>query len=587
MTFAAKYEILEAVSRGAVEVFVARKVATDERVLVYIFECPEQPLNQPTVQWVLESFRALAPDPPELVAETGRYDATSYGYLVTKLPEKSALQTWIQSYEARQHGVAGAVAPPANEPPPHERVTEVADALPAHERATVVLDPGRPEEITKAFEAFRSELKPPSAAASSPSAPADAGTISAEFRGIGSEGTAAVQPAPPGDFTRQFFPGFEDEPGNTAAQSNLPPGEELREPSGLTGRPSAQDRDGRKPTDATAETPSAILRKIVFSPTDSGGSSGLDPASRSGISPQSGPSPTSPPDKVGAISTGDFTSFFRGPFDGGRPAETPNRSPAVAREKKDTGDFTRIFGPPKRESSGDVTSPSCANRNTSAASEPSSFSDLFEGPEVPKKTSSAYPSAAPSRERIETSPSGFFTAREQVPPNLVSHPPRTSADVPRPQVSSGASSEPEPPFSPRSEPEGATRVFSVAAGEPTPGLSTLPDGPSEYTRVISIGSRRPSSPGEAPAPAEPQSSTMGVALPTGMPPMPVPPPIPAPTVGYPQMPAPSPRPSPSLPQGPTASMPAKPAGPAWTMILILNGLFILAVLLVLYFVLRH
>jgi hypothetical protein len=39
MTFAAKYEILEAVTRGAVETFVARKVATDERVLVCIFEC--------------------------------------------------------------------------------------------------------------------------------------------------------------------------------------------------------------------------------------------------------------------------------------------------------------------------------------------------------------------------------------------------------------------------------------------------------------------------------------------------------------------------------------------------------------------
>ena len=64
MTFAAKYEFLESVTRGAVETFVARKVATDERVLVYIFECPEQPPNKPTVQWILESFRAVAPDPP-------------------------------------------------------------------------------------------------------------------------------------------------------------------------------------------------------------------------------------------------------------------------------------------------------------------------------------------------------------------------------------------------------------------------------------------------------------------------------------------------------------------------------------------
>ena len=72
-----------------------------------------------------------------------------------------------------------------------------------------------------------------------------------------------------------------------------------------------------------------------------------------------------------------------------------------------------------------------------------------------------------------------------------------------------------------------------------------------------------------------------------MPTAPPPPQFP-PASGYPQMPAPAPLPSASLPQGPPlATMPAKAAGPPWTMILILNGLFILAVLLVLYFALRH
>src|SRR5271157_979288 len=103
MTFAAKYEILEPVTCGAVETFVARKVATDARVMVCIFECRQQPANKPTVQWILESFQAVAPNPPALVTETGRYDATSYGYLVTQYPERSALQAWIQAYEARQH----------------------------------------------------------------------------------------------------------------------------------------------------------------------------------------------------------------------------------------------------------------------------------------------------------------------------------------------------------------------------------------------------------------------------------------------------------------------------------------------------
>ena len=111
MTFADKYEILEAVGRGRVETFVARKVSTDQRVLVYVFEGREQGPEEPTVQWVLESFRALAPSPPELVVETGRYNGTSYAYLVTKLPDRAALQNWLRSYEAQPEATGQPEAP--------------------------------------------------------------------------------------------------------------------------------------------------------------------------------------------------------------------------------------------------------------------------------------------------------------------------------------------------------------------------------------------------------------------------------------------------------------------------------------------
>src|ERR1035441_10120545 len=101
MTFADKYEIVEAVARGRIETFVARKISTDQRVLVYVFEGREQRPEEPTVQWVFESFAALAPSPPEIVIETGRYNATSYAYLVTKLPDRAALEDWLRSYETR------------------------------------------------------------------------------------------------------------------------------------------------------------------------------------------------------------------------------------------------------------------------------------------------------------------------------------------------------------------------------------------------------------------------------------------------------------------------------------------------------
>lgn len=587
MTFAAKYETLEAVTRGAVETFVARKVATDERVLVYIFECPEQPLNKPTVQWILESFRGVAPDPPELVAETGRYNATSYGYLVTKIPENSKLQAWIQSYEARQQAAEGTVAPPAGAPVAGARdsAKDLGDALPASERPTRVFGSERPEEITKAFEALRSELKPPSADSSPSAIQAGARSISAEFGAIGFEGTSTAQPNGPGDLTRQFFSGLEGERGGASAQSGMPRRRDLHEPSGLTGKLSPKGIDEHKGADA-ADTPSAILRKIVFPPSDSAGSSGVYPASRPGSATQPRPIQASPPDKAVAA-TEDFSSFFRGPFDGQRPAETPDLSSAVAREKKDTGDFTRVFGSPTRESSPPLTSPPSINRNASSTSDSGSFTNFFESAEAPKKTSSTYESSVPSGDRLETNHGEFPPAKEQTSPTLVSRPARMAVDIPSSIAPASASSEPALPFSSRPESEGATRVFSVTEREPATNLSTLPSGPSEYTRIISVRSRKPSAPvnidAAAPGPAA------SVTLPAGAPAMPAAPPLPQfpPAGGQANVPAPPPMVSLPVPQGQPPTVAPKAAGPPWAMILILNGLFILAVLLVLYFVLRH
>src|SRR5208282_2606847 len=102
MKFANKYELFEAVTSGPVETFFAKDLASGERVLLHIFEAPEKKPDQPTVQWVLESFRRLAPDPPGLVVETGQYSGTTYAYLVTKLPDDAALQRWTQSYQSQE-----------------------------------------------------------------------------------------------------------------------------------------------------------------------------------------------------------------------------------------------------------------------------------------------------------------------------------------------------------------------------------------------------------------------------------------------------------------------------------------------------
>jgi hypothetical protein len=601
MKFAAKYEILETITRGSVETFAARKIATDEVVLVHIFECQEQQPNQPTVQWVLESFSAVAPDACGRVVETGRYDETSYGYLVIKLPEKSAMQAWVESYEARQQTGDQVVAQPASVPaaPSPESASPEAAPVPASDAATRVFGtnppPERPEGITKEFEALRSELKPP-AADQTPSGlhvdHADARSISAEFRAIGFEGTAAAKPveqATPGDFTRQFSAPVEDQPKSTSALSDKPPREKRHSPDRITGRtPAPGSKELQQPpASSSAETPSAMLRKIVLPPADSASAS--DPSSqlRSGITPKSAPSTFS--GKASEPSTGEFTKFFRSPFDGQQAAETPDLSGAAAREEKDTGDFTKVFGRPKGNSSGQMTALPGPKR-PSTASDPGSFTKLFESAEVPKKTSSACESDLPSRDGSDFGTGGFSPVKSQPTPSPFRGSARTSADAPAPTTPSPDRSDVsgELPFSSRSEGEAATRVFSPET-ERMSGLSTLPDGPSEYTRIISGGLKKPAAPAESPG-AEPQSSAGHAALTAVPPPMPSLPAAPQfpPVGGQPQMPAPPPVPVFPTAQGPALGTAApKAAGPPWTMIIILNVLFLLALALVLYFVFRH
>ena len=100
MKFGEKYELLESLTTGGVETFVANDKVRGERVLVHIIEGEAQKPNQPTVQWVLEAFRRVAPEPPGLVLETGRYSGTLYAYLVTKMPDDAALRGWVRLYRS-------------------------------------------------------------------------------------------------------------------------------------------------------------------------------------------------------------------------------------------------------------------------------------------------------------------------------------------------------------------------------------------------------------------------------------------------------------------------------------------------------
>ena len=560
MTFAAKFEILENLTRGTVETFVARKLPIEECVLVHVFEAGEQPPNQPTVQWILESFRAVAPDPCGPVVETGRYDATSYGYLVTKLPEKSVLEAWLQSYEAQQKTEAG-----------------IGGVKPTDKRATTRSSTESNAEVA----APRSELQPRLNADLPPSTahPEDANrlAISAEFPGTGVESSRDVQPQMPGDFTRQFSPGLIGEHPNTGRRYSDPrPRGEQAEPSPLTPSEEASGRDKRIPASSATETTSVILRRVVPS-TDSRESHALADNSLPTGSPPSKPIRNATPGKTDSSAMGEFTRFFHGPFHGERSAKASDFPPPTASEAKQTGDFTKLFGPAKADSSAGVK----ANLSAAPPSESGSFTQFFEGTGARKRISSAYNPELGATNNFESKSAGSPGEKGPSVSEPVSWPGKVSGDVPAPPPfqNKAAASGADLRFSFRSESDGATRVFSPEERGFAFGSST-PAGPSEYTKIVAGGVRRSSALGESfPTAGRPESSGSANAAPPTIPPA-----IPSPLVpqfpfggGQAQVPAP--------PVVPTSA--PKATGTPWAMILILNGLFVLAVLLVLYFIFRR
>lgn len=151
MKFGEKYELLESLTTGGVETFVANDKIRGQRVLVHILHCDPQKPNQPTVQWVLDAFRRVAPEPAGLVLEAGRYSGTLYAYLVTKMPDEAALQGWVQLYRAKAPDTQEIPAPLAKPTPESEApIAEVASKEPSRV----------PGSMTQLFQDFDANAKP-------------------------------------------------------------------------------------------------------------------------------------------------------------------------------------------------------------------------------------------------------------------------------------------------------------------------------------------------------------------------------------------------------------------------------------------
>jgi hypothetical protein len=508
MKFGEKYELLESLTTGAVETFMANDKVRGERVLVHILDCAAQKPNQPTVQWVLDAFRAAAPEPVGLVLETGRYSGTLYGYLISELPEEVALKDWVRRYNDH--------ARDTQESPSPVKPAEMSPVPPAKVASQEPVS--TPVQFTQVFRNFESQTKAKAPAPEKEIEPPSARPLPS----LGVAGDpSGLHAAPSWDEAIQPI-----SPSPKRQEHNL-------------GSPASSYRDfgAMKPVPET-----------------------MNPAAKEGPK------------------LGEFTSFFQGPFRPDGPSEMPVvSSREMEPPRKSVGDFTAMFGSVASQG-GSTPAPESPRSDIPA----SGFTGLFNGMESPSRTFSGAPlPGGPPPVASDIAPP-LPVPRPEPPPAPL--PPLYVAPTPPvfPAVPPSFA-KPATPVSRASSSGGATRAFSTTGNEPAPGPPPAPSGPSAYTQIISVKSNPVvDAPGAPPKP--PAGSTAPAFT---MPPLPsTPPPMPPPL----HMPQPPPMPKlafspPPAPKLPTVEVP-KPIS-WWPLILTLTVLFFIAVLLVLYYMLKH
>jgi len=531
MKFGDKYELLESLTTGAVETFAANDKVRGERVLVHILDCAPQKPNQSTMDWVLESFRRVAPDPVGPVLEAGKYSGTQYAYLVTKPADEAALKTWVRRYEIQVQDTRETTTA---RPKPVERPLEVMEPL-APAPLPKPPAPAAPVSVTQLLRDFDSQVKSP-ARAKEPTPPLQPPPLN-----IGRE-NSGLHSAPPWEPVH--------------APVSAPPKEE--EP--FIGRP--------------AESPGSDYKDKGFPSTSF-------PAGSTTSTIKSGAKP------------GEFTSFFQGPFRGDSSSDMPPVSSQpipIEPPRKAVGDFTAVFG--SVASKPDDTSP--AVEESGSRPSPTSFTGLFKDMEAPPRTfntSTPLPPPSVLTPPLEPLPAPPKPKESYAPPPYVAPPPPPVAPptppvVPIPPVPSVATEKPHSARPSSLAGDGATGAFMTpGTSQPAPLVPEAPVGPSPYTQIISRDTLMASE-GEA----EGEGAAGGAAAagkfgPPSMPKMEPPKmsPPPKPKVAAPAAPKAGKAPKVDASK---FDAPRPPAVSLLPLIIILTVLFSLAVLLVLYFWLK-
>ncbi len=534
MKFGEKYELRESLTTGAVETFVANDKIRGQRVLVHILDCGLQQPNQPTVQWALDAFRHVAPEPAGLVLEAGRYSGTLYAYIVTQMPEKAVLTDWVQRYQAQ-----------ATET--HEIPTPVFQSKAQGDAPTAEATPeelARPfPPFTQAFQNLETPLKPQAPEIDLKKTKPDVDIRKTRL-------FAAPQPR--------------------VGVSNLGA-------AALGGPDLGESKPGASPEPPRIPTAPDIIAPLASAPPKTAPIVTTPPEFyRTDLAKNVPPEPVAPPSGYNP-KPGEFTSFFQGPFHGDEPTPVRGMSPQeIEPPRKSVGEFTAVFGtlsaPPQKTSS----EADAAMDDTQSGLNVGWLNDS-EIPHTPSTTSSppvgslpraVSSPAAPAPPVLPPPPPSYVASTPIFPTPLPPKPAVPPLSVPPIPIPSPVAAPPLPTVTPA---DVVRRAFSNPGIEPIaspPPVSVQPamaSSPSPYTQIIKrqdLPSAAATTGAEAgPAAAKP------AALPKIAPP------------SVPKLAAPEP---------PKLDKPAAPPTISyWPLILTLTVLFFIAVLLVLYFVLKH
>lgn len=588
MRFLGKYELLEQHTVGTVETFSAHPIGGNELYLVHLFSLPALTKASPTNQDLLDYLERFCPPVLGSVLDGGQYDDGSQAYIVTKFPrDPDALREWATAYKAMPKG-APKMTPKAAQKPVSESRREVVDE-PAR-------DPWQDEIL---------RTPPPSSSAEKP-----AGDFTRAFQAFGSDKVSKKGAKVEEDWERPITPLLRPERPVFSPEHNPKP-ERPHVPGSLTEQLAGLGEGAQLPTSRQPVEPRVVPRASV--PRTAEPIQSTEPIQGRKANFWDLPDPPVPQAESPkeAARAGEFTQFFRSPFAAPPPDPLPLPVPdLVNRPAPARSDFTQLFG---LASGGNLT-PLAPEPllEPPGQSERGNFTELFGSPR-PTPSLPAVPPWTPEKpadpyEKSDRGGDYFISNTNSLP---ISPGKRDGEPVFRSGTPLGG-----PRFGTKQE-EGATRVFKAPIHEEAPAPPPIPEGESQYTRIIKGPKREPAnlsvSAGTPDTPPSAGPSAGGMKFPLPLPKVSVAPPaVSMPTIGPSGIGAPQVRmpsaavsaPPPVLPQlhAPPVSASALPKLPAgqrlpalkkpgnWTsyapLIIILNLIFLAAVGLVLYFVFR-